>query len=779
MAIPPPRAYMSIAKVNYEAEGEQLDSLRQCLQKEVIALGVEDFEILKDVDVAGLGENVEKAVQQNLNTFRFLLPVITPGFFIDENCLRDLKLFRQLENDLGRHDLIIPVYYIDYDRVDKLDQEVVDFLAKRGKIDWRTIREEGLQVEDRETIKLLRNIAQEIDIAIKRTSQPISEGNEPTSSDSENITPVTINSPSDNSEDHSLAQEYTEKEIKKKLIDFFSLSDINELCFDMNIDYESLRGSGKAEKAMALINYCKNHGRFSELVNELKKARPHVFGSSQQPGGASHVSGGAPHAPGSGQNEPASPQPGGTSPSGDTSPATTNPQSFPDQGQTAPPSEPQELSPGYILEEGYEILQKLGQGDMGVVYEARKTQGKKGKFAIKQFLPNDRTKSLINQQEGSLEDFEAAFQTEASLLKSKGLSHHNLVQFYEDFKNDKGMFFVMNFIQGQTLDNLKPKKRGFRRENINKWMNQLMDGVKVLHQHGIIHLDIQPSNLKINEHNNIILIDFGLATDQLKDQSIGRITRKDSRYASPELLEGDPIDKRSDIYSIGATLEFLSSKEQTEDGSTGKKIDPGLMTIITKSKQIYPEKRYQNVEEMITEFNNAAKHSAGIRLLRPHGALFWGFVVATASFLWFMQETDNESWYSFYVSIFGAITGIWGFIWFTYEMKETYSIPQWHWPAAIPNIVFAILFAMITFLLGKPALMALMESEVTQPATQAQSATAATQTSEAGQTQTASAETSIAETQASNQTAEAATQTFQAGKRRLPKLQPPSPQRPQ
>ena len=145
----------------------------------------------------------------------------------------------------------------------------------------------------------------------------------------------------------------------------------------------------------------------------------------------------------------------------------------------------------------YRILEKLGEGGMGVVYKARDTKLER-EVAIK-FLPR--------QIAGNSEDRER-FKIEAKAAAS--LSHSNIATIYAIEETDNEMFISMEYIEGTELKD-KIKKERFQIDEIINIAIQIAEGLEAAHKKGIVHRDIKSQNIMITEHGKVKIMDFGLA----------------------------------------------------------------------------------------------------------------------------------------------------------------------------------------------------------------------------------------------------------------------------
>jgi serine/threonine protein kinase len=206
------------------------------------------------------------------------------------------------------------------------------------------------------------------------------------------------------------------------------------------------------------------------------------------------------------------------------------------------------LAPDTILQSRYRVIQHLGKGGMGAVYEAIDLR-LGHTVALKQTLTND-------------EDQWKQFEREARLLA--WLNHPALPRVSDYFTEGHRAFFVMQFVEGNDLAEIIAQQLGpLPRHAVVAWADQLLDALIYLHTHErqIIHRDIKPHNLKVTRTGQIILLDFGLAKTQTADpsgcMSSTSVFGYTPRYAPLEQIQDLGTSPQSDIYALGATLYHL------------------------------------------------------------------------------------------------------------------------------------------------------------------------------------------------------------------------------
>jgi serine/threonine protein kinase/Flp pilus assembly protein TadD len=258
----------------------------------------------------------------------------------------------------------------------------------------------------------------------------------------------------------------------------------------------------------------------------------------------------------------------------------------------------------------YKILEKLGEGGMGVVYKAEDTKLKR-EVAIK-FLPRN-----ISTNEEERKRFEIEAQSAASL------NHTNIAHIYaiEETGNEK--VIVMEYIDGIELKD-KIKADSISVNEAVKIAVQIAEGLEAAHKKEIIHRDIKSQNIMINGEGKVKIMDFGLA----KMKGEAQLTKAGSTvgtaaYMSPEQAKGDNIDDRTDLWSVGVVLyEMLTGQmpfkgeydqaviysvlnETPESVNTLKTDMPaGLSNIINRLLQKNPDNRYSSAREVLNDLKS-------------------------------------------------------------------------------------------------------------------------------------------------------------------------------
>ena len=268
----------------------------------------------------------------------------------------------------------------------------------------------------------------------------------------------------------------------------------------------------------------------------------------------------------------------------------------------------------------YKILEKLGEGGMGVVYKAQDT--KLDRFVALKFLPPHLAAS---------EQDKARFIQEAKAAAA--LNHPNVCSIIDIQEHDGQMFIVMEFVDGQTLQD---KKGSLTQKQAIDYGIQIADGLAAAHEKGIVHRDIKPENIMIRRDGIVQVMDFGLA----KLVGVSRLTKQGSTvgtlgYMSPEQVQEQETDHRSDIFSFGVLLyEMLTGRSPFNGAhesailyeivnvdvplmsSVKPEIDPELDRIVLECMEKDPNERMQSIKQVAIDLNRFRRTSSRTRLSR-------------------------------------------------------------------------------------------------------------------------------------------------------------------
>jgi CheY-like chemotaxis protein len=216
-----------------------------------------------------------------------------------------------------------------------------------------------------------------------------------------------------------------------------------------------------------------------------------------------------------------------------------------------------QLEAGVTLAERYEIIELIGHGGMGAVYRARDLELEED-VAVKLLRPE-----FVSDPE-SLE----RFKTEIRLARR--ISHPNVVRTHDFGETDEVRFLTMELVEGMTLRELIDSRGTLGVAAVLAIAAQLADSLAVAHAQGVVHRDIKPQNLLLDDGGVLKVMDFGVACLAERSSTLtqaGAIVGTPA-YMSPEQLIGEHVDERSDLYSVGVVLyECLSGRPPLDGGS--------------------------------------------------------------------------------------------------------------------------------------------------------------------------------------------------------------------
>jgi serine/threonine protein kinase len=268
----------------------------------------------------------------------------------------------------------------------------------------------------------------------------------------------------------------------------------------------------------------------------------------------------------------------------------------------------------------YKIVEKLGEGGMGVVYKAQDT--KLDRFVALKFLPAHLAAS---------EQDKARFIQEAK--STSALNHPNVCTIHDIQEYEGQLFIVMEFIDGQTL---QERKSSLTMKQAIDFGIQIAEGLAAAHEKGIVHRDVKPENIMIRKDGIVQVMDFGLA----KLAGVSRLTKAGSTvgtlgYMSPEQVQGQQTDHRSDIFSFGVLLYEMITGASPFSGAhesailyeivnvdvpppSSKKteIDPELDRIVLECMEKDPNERMQSIKQVAIDLNRFKRTSSRSRMSR-------------------------------------------------------------------------------------------------------------------------------------------------------------------
>ncbi len=273
------------------------------------------------------------------------------------------------------------------------------------------------------------------------------------------------------------------------------------------------------------------------------------------------------------------------------------------------------LKPGAVLRARYKVVESIGQGGMGAVYQAVDLRLEGRRCAIKEV----RLDLELDEEAGR--QAQEQFYREASVLAR--LDHATLPKVSDYFSINDTDYLVMDFVPGRDLKDIMNEARRsnvfLNEADVLNWAAQLCDALSYLHRQEppIVHRDIKPSNIKLTPDGYIKLVDFGLVKVLLANDDNRTITvmqgRGTAAYTPLEQYGGDAghTDVRSDIYSLGATLYHLLTHQQPLDAKqrflnpnalqSARAINPKISAqtdrAIMSAIALHPDQRPNSIDE--------------------------------------------------------------------------------------------------------------------------------------------------------------------------------------
>ena len=266
-----------------------------------------------------------------------------------------------------------------------------------------------------------------------------------------------------------------------------------------------------------------------------------------------------------------------------------------------------------ILSGRYELLEKIGDGGMAVVYKG-KDKLLNRYIAVKILRPE------FTKDATFVENFKRESQAAA------GLSHPNIVGVYDVGREGNINYIVMELIEGDTLNKIIEKEAPMDYRKVIDISKQVASALRVAHKNKIIHRDVKPHNIMVTNDGVVKLADFGIAravndaTLSTGSKIVGSV-----HYFSPEQARGNYVDERSDIYSLGIVMyEMLTGKvpfdgdnpvtvalkhineEITPPRELEPSIPPALERIVMKATSKFQTNRYANADELIQDLDNVS-----------------------------------------------------------------------------------------------------------------------------------------------------------------------------
>ena len=270
---------------------------------------------------------------------------------------------------------------------------------------------------------------------------------------------------------------------------------------------------------------------------------------------------------------------------------------------------------GHLCLGNYTVMDKIGEGGMGVVYKAE-DRTTKATVALKVLHPRQ------------FNDPHAVDRFRREVRSASRLKHPNIVEAIDSGQEGEEYFLIMEFVDGHTLHDLVDKKGPLPILTAVDATLDAAHALKYAHDQGVIHRDIKPANLLMDRTSHVKLLDLGLARSLVNDELAGTVSEELTAtgavlgtvdYMAPEqALNSKRADQRSDIYSLGCTLFYLLSGRSVYGGETTMErliahreaeipsliglrdhVPAKLERIFKRMLAKDPEKRFQSLEDTI------------------------------------------------------------------------------------------------------------------------------------------------------------------------------------
>jgi serine/threonine-protein kinase len=291
----------------------------------------------------------------------------------------------------------------------------------------------------------------------------------------------------------------------------------------------------------------------------------------------------------------------------------------------------------------YEMLAELGRGAMGVVYKARDPKINRV-VAVK-------TISLAGQSPEEEREYRERFFREAEAAGR--LSHPGIVTIFDvgEEPETRAPYIVMEFVGGQSLDKLLSRDdHTLPLETALQLALELAEALDCAHGQGVVHRDLKPANILLTEDGHAKIADFGVAKLNLANHTLAGRALGTPAYMSPEQLNGEAVDGRSDLFSLGVVLYTVLTGYRPFQGNSAitvsfkvvnrdpiaatllnAELPPGLDYILTRAMAKDPAERYQRGMEMVLDIQQLREGRAPLSKAKLPGSLTSGSAAQTAN----------------------------------------------------------------------------------------------------------------------------------------------------
>jgi DNA-binding SARP family transcriptional activator/ABC-type glycerol-3-phosphate transport system substrate-binding protein len=267
---------------------------------------------------------------------------------------------------------------------------------------------------------------------------------------------------------------------------------------------------------------------------------------------------------------------------------------------------------------GYRLLERIGEGAFGVVNRA-----------IQPHVGREVAVKVIHAELANQPDFVRRFEREAQMVAR--LEHPHVVPLHDYWREPDGAYLVMRYLRGGTLEDALADG-GLDLDRVAALLDQVTGALGAAHRQGIVHRDIKPGNVLLDEEGNAYLSDFGVALSVgATEQTTGTMIRGTPAYLSPEQIRLEPLTTRSDIYALGILLfEMLTGRHPFPDSPLNVLLDqllhqplpsarglrpelaPAVDAVIARATAKRPDQRFAEASDVAAAFRTAVERNAPV-----------------------------------------------------------------------------------------------------------------------------------------------------------------------